>query len=70
MPRSATRAPFPADTFRMRSLPRAAAVLVAATLGVPNSPADAALQREPHPQGANGSSDKNYLHLKIVGKDG
>jgi hypothetical protein len=62
----------------MRSLPRAAAVLVAAALVVPSTPADAALQREPgvsqlsltepaiHAVGVSGTGVPKKTHLLLT----
>ena len=78
MPRSATRAPLRTDTFPMRSLPRAVAVLIAAALVVPGVPADAAPQRGPqlsqlsltepaiHAVGVTGTGLPKKTHLLLT----
>ena len=73
-----TRAPFPVDTFRMRSLPRTAALLVAAALVVPGTSAHAALRRDPqvsllsltepaiHAVGVTGTGLPKKTHLLLT----
>jgi len=82
LPRSATRTPLAADTFRMRTLPRALGVLVAAALVVPATSAAtsaaASLRQDPqlsalsltepaiHAVGVTGTGLPKKTHLLLT----